>query len=117
MKLGKKGKLSTSMATSAILIILAIVILFQVYAEVVPDAQDAGNDMNDSQICEAAGCTYNASGSPSTCQVNTTNTTECAADYQYIPLGGMVAGSGIAFTIIMAGLLITAVIGILKNKK
>ena len=116
MAMSKKGKITTATATTIVLTIMVIVILFQVYAEVVPEAQDAGNLMNDSQICTAAGCTFNASGSPSTCQVNTTNTSECASSYSYVPLGGLVAGSGLVFAVIMAGLLIAIIMGVLKKK-
>lgn len=44
----KKGKLSTGFLNSAILAIVLLVVLFQLYAELIPEAQDAGDSLNTS---------------------------------------------------------------------
>ena len=41
-----KGKLSTGMLNDAILAIVLIIVLFLLYAELVPEAQTAGNTLN-----------------------------------------------------------------------
>ena len=41
-----KGKLGTSMLNTAILAIVLLVVLFQLYAELIPEAQSAGDDLN-----------------------------------------------------------------------
>jgi len=109
VKLHKKGKLNTGMLNSAVLIIVILVVLFSAYAAIVPEAQTGGDSMGDSAVCAASACTYNASGSPSTCQWNTTNTSECPNDYDYIPLSGLFAGTGVVFVVVMAALLVLVV--------
>lgn len=46
LKSSKAGVLSTSVLNTAILAIILLVILFQVYAELIPEAQAAGNTLN-----------------------------------------------------------------------
>ena len=45
-KLHKKGKLNTGVLNTAILAIILLVVLFQIYAELVPEAQTAGDTLN-----------------------------------------------------------------------
>ncbi len=46
----KAGKLSTSTLNTAILAIILLVVLFQVYAELVPEAQTAGDTLCNSGV-------------------------------------------------------------------
>ena len=46
MKMDKKGKLSTGVLNSAILGIVLVTVLFLLYAELVPEAQTAGDALN-----------------------------------------------------------------------
>jgi len=46
----RKGKLSTGMLNSAILAIILLVVLFQLYAELLPEAQSAGDTLNQSGV-------------------------------------------------------------------
>jgi len=46
----RKGKLGTAMINQAILGIVMLVVLFKLYAELVPEAQDAGDDLNESGV-------------------------------------------------------------------
>lgn len=110
------SKIKTSIITATIITIITVVLILNIYSEVVPEAISSGNQMNDSQICESASCYYN--DATSVCQVNSTNTTGCENSYKYIPLGGLFSGSGIVFIIIMGALLITLVMSFIsKNKK
>lgn len=45
-QLNKTGKLSTSMVNTAILAIVLLTVLFQLYAQLVPEAQTAGDTLN-----------------------------------------------------------------------
>lgn len=45
-KMHKKGKLNTGVLNTAILAIILLVVLFQIYAELVPEAQTAGDTLN-----------------------------------------------------------------------
>ncbi len=46
----KKAALTTSVLNTAILAIILLVVLFQLYAELVPEAQSAGNTLNASGV-------------------------------------------------------------------
>lgn len=46
----RKGKLSTGMINQAILGIVLLVVLFKLYAVLIPEAQSAGNDLNESGV-------------------------------------------------------------------
>lgn len=50
MHMKKKGKLSTSMLNTAILAIVLLVVIFQLYSTLVPTAQAAGNSLNASGV-------------------------------------------------------------------
>ena len=45
-KMNRKGKLNTGVLNTAILAIILLVVLFQIYAELVPEAQTAGDTLN-----------------------------------------------------------------------
>lgn len=46
-KIGKSGKLSVGMLETAVLAIVLLVVLLKLYAELVPEAQDAGTALCD----------------------------------------------------------------------
>ncbi len=50
LKKSKHGRLSTSVLNTAILAIVLLVVLFQLYSELVPEAQAAGNELNASGV-------------------------------------------------------------------
>lgn len=49
LRMGKKGQVA-KMATRAIDAIITIVVLFILYAALVPEAQSAGNDLNETGV-------------------------------------------------------------------
>jgi len=46
----KKGALNTGILNTSILAIVLLVVLFQLYANLLPEAQDAGNTLNASGV-------------------------------------------------------------------
>lgn len=48
--LGKRGKLGTNTLNTAILAIVMMVLIFKLYAALVPEAQAAGDDLNASGV-------------------------------------------------------------------
>ncbi len=46
----KKGELTTNVLNTAIIAIVLLVVLFLLYAELVPEAQTAGQTLNDSGV-------------------------------------------------------------------
>jgi len=100
---------------TAILAIVLLVVLFQLYAELIPEAQASGNALNDSNLCGSAGCVYNASNAQ-VCQVAVGNFAGCGQTATSIPLSSLFAGTGIVFIIIMAALLILVVLAFMPSK-
>jgi hypothetical protein len=47
---GKQGKIGSSMIEQAIMAIVLLVILFKLYAQLVPEAQSAGDELNTSGV-------------------------------------------------------------------
>ena len=113
----KKGKITTSVLNTAILTIILLVVLFQVYASLVPTAQAAGDSMNASNNCVAQGCYWNSTGvSGAECQVADSDLTGCAVTTT-IPLNTLFAGTGFIFVIIMAALIVLVVKSFLQKGK
>jgi len=119
----KKGKIPMAAINAAILAIILIVVLFEIYAELVPEAQDAANTLNDSNRCAAEGCwwnfttdvCYNSSGRGFD-SLNTTDTADCPATTFSYPLGNIFDGAGFIFVIIMALLVVLVIKSLLKGK-
>jgi len=115
----RSGKLSTKSINTILLVIVLIVVVFQVYAELIPEAQTAGSSMNDSSRCVDAGYWYNASSDD--CQWNSTfvgNATLLVGDDNRIPLSGLFTGvGGVVFVIIMAAMLVTVVKSVMGKGK
>ena len=119
MKLNKKGKFGTNTLNTVVLAIVILVVLFASYAAIVPEAQTAGDSMNDSIRCVDVGCAYTAAtpGATASC-INGTGTGNitCQAQAKSIPLSGLFSGTGVVFVIVMAALLILVVKGFMSSK-
>lgn len=100
--------------------LITLVVVFNVYSELVPEAQEAADSMNVSQRCAAVGCTYNETDNLQTtsdCRNNiSAEAVDCGSIYE-IPLSGLLSGSGMIFIIIMAALLIIIVRSFIKGKQ
>jgi len=106
MKL-KNAKLKTSILNTALLAIVLLVVLFQIYASLVPEAQAAGNQLADAERCSVAGGFYNTS--QAACLNGTTPADTAAVSFAAIPLSGILSGTGVVFVIIMAALVVLVV--------
>ncbi len=129
----RKGvsKFNTLIITGFTALIL-IVIVFSVWASIVPEAQKAGDSMNDSNRCSDVGCFYNnsiltaTSASPA-CRTNSSpdpavniegdNSSACASGDPSIPLASIFGGRGIAILLIMLIALFIAIKTVLKPGK
>ena len=105
--------INTTFVNKAILTLLVLTVLLSVYTALIPEVQSAGNELNDTAICEAKGCIYNATDP--ICHQNTTNAIECEAEWQ-VPLSSLFDGQGIIIFILMVVLIIGIVKGTLKKK-
>jgi len=115
--MNKKAKLNQAMIGGVVFSIVALVVLFVVLSVLIPEAQTAGDTMNDSNRCDSVGCFYNSSATP-TCSFNSTlQTTACGNNANTIPLSSLFASSGVVFVIVMAIMLIIIIGAFLKKKK
>ena len=112
--------LKSNILNTAILGIILLVVLFQCYAAIMPTSQAAGNSMNDTARCNAAGGTYCANLTTPYCySVATCNSTvgNPTVAYNQIPLSSLFSGTGVLFVVIMAALLILVVKAFLPGGK
>jgi len=109
----KNGKLSTGMINDVILSIVILVVLFKLYATLIPEAQTAGTGLTNAGTCASAGGYWNTTSEG--CAVSSTNTT--ALDYNAIPLGSLFSSSGAVFIIIMVALVIVVIRAFLPSGK
>ena len=122
LKFNKKGKFGANTLNVVVLAIVVVVVLLTAYSEIIPEAQTAGDNMNDSARCEDAGCSYNATGrvSGTSCYnstiYNSTTGVTCEGTYKPIPLSGLFSATGVVFVIVMAALLILVVKGFMQQK-
>lgn len=115
LKLSKKGKLDSKMLNTAILALILLVVVFNLYAALVPEAQTSGDNLGDAAKCTGAGGFYNTS--QAAC-LNGSNPGDTAAvQFEAIPLGGLLNGQGFVFLIIMATLIILIVKAYLPKGK
>ena len=117
----KAGKFSTGTITFAVMAIIIIVVLFSLYAALVPEAQTAGDSLGDAARCADVGCYYNETSINATsgilCETTQASGAACTVGHQSIPLGALFSGTGIVFVIIMAALLILVVRAYLNKGK
>ena len=113
--LNKKAQMqiSKTVEKGAILVII-VVVLFLIFAALVPEAQTAGDSLNESNRCSSVGCFYNTttasqSGLTGDCANNISGERLRCSDAigEGIPLSGLFGGSGIVFLLIMVFLLLT----------
>lgn len=111
----KTARLSTGVLNIAILGIVLLVVLFQLYAELVPEAQAAGDLLGDATKCTDAGGFFNTS---QTACLNGTNPEDIGVvGFSGIPLSGLFSGTGVVFVIIMAALIVLVVKAYLPSGK
>ncbi len=113
--LNKKAQTLNKKIEAGAIVIITVVVLFLVFAVLVPEAQTAGDSLNVSNRCADVGCSYNtteAGGDPSIlgCRINSSlqgNATACPNVLgEGIPLSSLFGGGGIVFLLIMVFLLL-----------
>lgn len=113
----KKAKLSSMMVEKMMVVILIIVVIFSAYSSIVPTAQEAGNELNNTNRCNTNGYYWNYTSD--VCEISETNVTEVGSvTYGAVPLSGLFSANGIVFVILMAALIIIIVRQVMaKGKK
>ena len=122
----KKGQITLNKKIEAgAIIIIIVIVLFQLFASFMPEAQSAGDKLTDEGRCNDVGCFFNTtapSGEISGCRINSStqgNATACNIPLnEGIPLGNLFGGNGIVFLLLMIGLLLLILRTVLpKGKK
>ena len=111
----KKAKISTALLNSLFLGLIVIVVLFQVYAAVIPSTQTGGDAMGSASRCAAEGYIWNTSDLD--CRLDTIdNATVIGTGVYDVPLSSLLVSGGVVFTIIMAALIILIVKSAMTSK-
>ena len=104
------------------IVVILVVVLFLIFAALVPEAQVAGDSLNISNRCASVGCFFNETDNGLTslnCRENSSNTSfGCpnSIGTSGIPLSGLFGGSGIVFLLIMVGLLLIILKAVMPKK-
>ncbi len=94
--------------TSVAIVVISIIVLFQIFSELVPEAQ-AGGDRFVSDACGDAGCSFDTS--TRICEINSSSEGEgivCPNAVNSPPLSTLFSGTGIVIILVMVGLLLVA---------
>ena len=111
----KKGKFSVAIMNTIFLSIILIVVLFQVYAAVIPETQTGGDAMSSASRCAAEGYIWNTSDLD--CRLDTIdNATVIGTGVYDVPLSSLLVSGGVVFTIIMAALLVLVIKSSMNSK-
>ncbi len=123
--MNKKAQALNKKIEAGAIIVIIVVVLFLLYASLVPEAQKAGDSFNASNLCSQVGCFYNASlldespaVSTNACrQENASNTSNTCFASHTVPLSGLFRADGIVFLIIMVALLLIILKTVLPKSK
>ncbi len=102
----KKGQALEKGITVAVIIIISVVVLLRLFADLVPEAQTAGDEFSDSNKCGEAGCFFNSTETP-TCLINSSTEGQgvaCNVAVQTVPLATLFGGQGIIILLLLASL-------------
>lgn len=94
---------SVKMIVGLVVILISIVIILAVSEVIIPEAQSAGDSLNETNQCARVGCLFNTSNN--VCQVGVDDSSGCGVNTT-VPLSGLFSGGGVVFVIIMASILL-----------
>ena len=102
---------------AVIIVIITIVILFQIFSALVPEAQISG-DRFISDACSDAGCSFDTS--TRVCEINSSSEGEgiaCPNAVNSPPLSSIFSGTGIVILLLMVTLLLIVINIVLPKRK
>lgn len=105
---GKKGQKLSKGINIALTIIISVIVLFQIFTSLTPEAQDAGNRFSDETKCGEAGCFFNST-SPVNCLINSSTEGQgisCPNDVAIVPLASLFGSSGLIILLLVLFLFI-----------
>ncbi len=105
--------LNRKLIQGILLSIIIIVVLFKVYASLIPEVQSAGADLNDTRQCVSQGFFFNETAT--VCQTSENDSSTQA--FTSIPLSGIFSQGGIVILLLMIFLIILILKDVLKGQK
>ena len=122
--MNKKAQALNKNIEAGAILIITVIVLFLLFAALVPEAQTAGDslNLNISDRCNDVGCFYNATDNVNTtvdCKIDlTVNATACTnALASVIPLSSLFGSGGIVFLLVMVFLLLMILRTVLPKSK
>lgn len=110
----KKAQIGNKIAT-VVTVIITVVILFSLFADLVPEVQTAGTEFQDSDVCGEAGGFFNSS--QGLCLNGTTPGDTAQVSFSAIPLGGLFSSTGVVIILLMIFLLLLVLKIVLPSRK
>ncbi len=100
----KKGQVMGKKIEIVVVLIITIVVLFQIFASLVPEAQSAGDEFSDATRCGDAGGVFNSSMTP-TCN-NNASQEGTPVTFDAIPIASIFSSTGVVILLLMVALFI-----------
>ncbi len=118
----KKAQKLQKGVTVAVVLIISVVVLLQIFASLVPEAQSAGEDFSDVTKCGDVGCFFDTG--LDSCQTNSSaqgfggNSSEaCLVAIPTIPLSSLFGSSGIVIILLMVALFLGIIKAVIPKSK
>ncbi|MAH51507.1 hypothetical protein CMI37_37170 [Candidatus Pacearchaeota archaeon] len=99
---------------SIILIILSVVILFQIFTALVPEAQSAGEQLGDAERCSVGGGFYNTSQTACLTNSSPEGTNQI---YSPIPVSSLFGNSGVVILLLLVSLFLIVIKMVMPTRK
>lgn len=92
-------------------IVIFVVVIFQIFSSLVPEAQSAGEQLNSSNRCAELGCFFGdgINGTQDGCFNNQSVEQENCAVNNEIPLSSLFSSRGVVILLLMVGLFIMVI--------
>ncbi len=100
-------------------IVISIVVLFQIFATLVPEAQSAGDQFSDATKCGEAACFFNSTSAVS-CLINSSAEgagITCPNAVETVPLASVFGGSGVIILLLMVALFLGIIALVMPSRR
>ncbi len=110
----KKAQLGKRI-NAGVTIIITVVVLFLLFADLIPEVQSSGNQLGDAERCSVSGGFFNTT--QSACLNGTSPADTGVVGFDAIPLSSLFSGSGVVVILLMVFLLIIVIQTVLPRRR